>query len=463
MPQLSGAPLLVSLLACYACLGGDDKPRALLEMEKSRLRIRRADIQWSQVEPFNEEFTRGLPISYRSLIAERDIAVFNDGTPDGAAAFNEDGSPIPESRRAHLTRENDRWELETDWLKGEAWLEPPTPDRMVDPRTFGLLPIPKFMTSVARAVDDLRPDEVPTRRFRQREVNGIFVVEMEMTGCGHTVVWNIDPKLDWNPIRTELHIRGKRVLECVVEYERTGEEWFPSSASYYNFAGDLVNQVQVHQARINAPDLPDRLTPESIGFGNGVFVTVAAGPGAPRSALYASGERLLSVEEYGRLREAGKLESDPRIARRFEELKRRDEQARGAAPSATAPTDHRATVQRHASDDEWERYTLAFIARYALDVSQAQAALHVLRDCQERRTAVVLPRRRRAQELERRVLAARTDEERTAALDEVEHERAALNGKIDELFEHQLKPRLDRIPTRAQRQAVAGAAAPARP
>ncbi len=87
----------------------------------------------------------------------------------------------------------------------------------------------------------------------------------------------------------------------------------------------------------------------------------------------------------------------------------------------------------------------------------------MLRDCQERRTAVIRPRRRRVEELQRRLMAAGSDKERIAAVAAVDQERDALSRRIDEIFEQQLKPRLERIPNRAQRQAALGRAPPARP
>lgn len=458
------------LAACFlfVALAGDDKPRALREMEKSRLRITRADVHWSQVSPLEESYSRGQPIFYRSLIGERETAIFNDGTPDGVGAWNEDGTPVPGSRRSHLVRDHDRWELETDKLKGLAWEEEPPPDQVVDVRTFGLLPIPKTMTTVERAIDDLRPDEVASRRFRQREENGVHVVEMEMTRCGHSVVWHIDPKLDWNPVRSELYVRGARVLECDVEYQRCGDVWFPSSASYYNSAGDLVNQITVHEARINTPDLPRHLTPESIGYGEGMFVAVQAGPRGARSARYVTGGRLVDPGEYDRLEGEGKVKNDPRLVQRWAELERRAADARPAQATPRPKSGDGAAAAdtpaaRHTSDDEWEKHTLAFIARYALDVAQAQAALHVLRDCQERRTAVIRPRRQRVDELERRLLTASSDDDRRAAAAALERERDDISRKVQEIFERQLKPRLEQIPSRAQRQAVDGVAPAGRP
>lgn len=98
--------------------------------------------------------------------------------------------------------------------------------------------------------------------------------------------------------------------------------------------------------------------------------------------------------------------------------------------------------------DEWELYVDRFIEKYDLTLEQQQAARQTLATLQQQRDQWL---RRRAADFDRvaRALREADDDARKAAADEFER----LNAPVERLFT-QLKERLDKLPTRAQRQAA---------
>jgi hypothetical protein len=130
-----------------------------------------------------------------------------------------------------------------------------------------------------------------------------------------------------------------------------------------------------------------------------------------------------------------------------------------AIAPGTPPPSPRLTTRPATSaavTDEWVKYTESFIKRYELDVDQQQLARAALRVRQEERDAYLT---RKSADLERvaeQGKKAKTDEEKKAAREAFEK----LDAPVQRMFA-QLRDKLDRIPTRAQRKAAAERDAPA--
>lgn len=94
-----------------------------------------------------------------------------------------------------------------------------------------------------------------------------------------------------------------------------------------------------------------------------------------------------------------------------------------------------------------------FIARYDLDGEQTQKAQLILRQCEARASVYLTGRKADFERLEQRMASVETleGEPRAAAEREILAQRESLFAPVHEIFEKQLKPRLDRLPTRAQR------------
>ena len=111
----------------------------------------------------------------------------------------------------------------------------------------------------------------------------------------------------------------------------------------------------------------------------------------------------------------------------------------------------RAVMHKHESP--WLLYVKEFIKRYQLNEDQSERAMAILKDCQQRAQAFLDRRKaefnRTLGELES--AQSRADKD---AVKKHEDKLMSLRKPIDEIFDKQLKPRLDKLPTRAQRAAA---------
>lgn len=132
--------------------------------------------------------------------------------------------------------------------------------------------------------------------------------------------------------------------------------------------------------------------------------------------------------------------------------------AGAAEPGAARPAEPKTAATPGAGPkDEWTIYVDNFVKRYQLDDVQKELAYRILRRHQEQRDAYLRRKLAAIKNLEQRMQAARTDEEKSR----LREEYAELNRPVERIFE-QLKDKLDPLPTRAQRAAAARAEMTAR-
>jgi hypothetical protein len=121
-------------------------------------------------------------------------------------------------------------------------------------------------------------------------------------------------------------------------------------------------------------------------------------------------------------------------------------------------------------ETEWERYVREFIDKYKLDESQTQKAETFLKDCETQADKYLTGRRSEMESLDKRENELKTPPkgkevdaakagERSKELSEIAKKRTDLMKPIGDIFENSLKPRLEKLPTRAQRKAADDAAA----
>jgi hypothetical protein len=112
-------------------------------------------------------------------------------------------------------------------------------------------------------------------------------------------------------------------------------------------------------------------------------------------------------------------------------------------------------------ESQWEKYVREFIEKYKLNDEQSQKAHAVLEDCQAQRDRYLRGRTEQLEKLDHQVeeLKKSKDKNKSNNLTQLADKRKKLMAPIDEIFTQQLKPRLERLPTRAQRRAAEVAAA----
>lgn len=114
-------------------------------------------------------------------------------------------------------------------------------------------------------------------------------------------------------------------------------------------------------------------------------------------------------------------------------------------------------------ESQWEAYVREFIQRYQLDEGQTQRAQSILKDCQDMAQRIMQKNKAAIEELDKKVLELGQSKEgdKLRELTEINARRTKLTEPIDQIFERQLKPRLEKLPTRAQRQAAEATSRPA--
>ncbi|MBK9127711.1 MAG: hypothetical protein IPM13_07900 [Phycisphaerales bacterium] len=111
----------------------------------------------------------------------------------------------------------------------------------------------------------------------------------------------------------------------------------------------------------------------------------------------------------------------------------------------------------------WEQYVEEFIRRYQLDDAQTQRARTILKDCQEQANSYLARQRAQLDELDKKIQSLAGQPEKSKELQAANERKAKLTEPIERIFERQLKPRLERIPTTAQREAAGGTKTPPPP
>jgi hypothetical protein len=191
-----------------------------------------------------------------------------------------------------------------------------------------------------------------------------------------------------------------------------------------------------------------------------MYVSIQGGPLLERQQqdtfTYVSGGKLMPSREFLTLLAEGRIRQDPGFEERARQrreaalAKRAAAQtAAGAAPEpqpASQPASQPALIPNRV-DDEWEKYTRDFIERHRLDKEQSAAAWRILRNCQEQRTRYLRSKRDRLAALEEQLRSKKSAEDGGRLMREL----AELKKPVERIFEEQLKPRLDGLLTRRQR------------
>jgi hypothetical protein len=112
------------------------------------------------------------------------------------------------------------------------------------------------------------------------------------------------------------------------------------------------------------------------------------------------------------------------------------------------------------SESEWESYVRQFCDRYQLDDAQRQRAQSILKDCQEQADRHKTAHRDEIEKIDQQTAALSKSSEKykSQQIADLGKQRTKLMEPVNAIFEKQLKPRLDALPTRAQRKAAESSA-----
>jgi hypothetical protein len=451
------------------------KPEALLKAEAARslLLLRTARIEFSVTEGYEGGPTPPHTHFYTWKCADDRYVLAHQGDEAGVFARAPDGRTVSPhlNRREHLlVQDGQVWQHVEGALDAYVFGD----DKRAffdlhDLRKMGLNPV----VFGADLDETIRRHGYPPLQYETHVVDGLHVVSG--SSPEGAVKWWIDPEKDWNVLRTEVFLQGKKIGERRFELRLDPYDgvWFPCRVELYRLAaGDTEpsSVIELHSTEFNRPDHPLELGLADIGIEVGTAISFQDREPVKRG--YWDGEKAVPFAELMERIQSGELRMGPSVTRAHAQLKAYAQRRRALAVATEAPAPDGPTATQPAVavpefkwnqfETQWEAYTRLFTARYRLDKEQSQKAWSVCEDCQQRGRAYVATRRGRFEELEKRIEGAKSG---TFARDkslaaQLELERQELMEPLNRIFQEQLKPRLEMLPTRLQRKAAEGNSKP---
>ncbi len=149
----------------------------------------------------------------------------------------------------------------------------------------------------------------------------------------------------------------------------------------------------------------------------------------------------------GRAEQAGGGAARPPVREPMQPKQRRPVRPRATRSTAGSGKDF---------ESQWDKYVEDFIAKYKLDSAQQQKARTILKECKDQAHRYLKGKKGSIERLDKLAeqLKKSKDKDKAKKLAEIEAQKRKLREPIDRIFERQLKPRLERLPTRAQRKAA---------
>lgn len=435
-----------------------EPPAALRAFESARKALNSGRVEWSALPEGDEARALRFVSRYAS---NGDMIFERHGDSEGWTVRNPDtGEGFSRYPHFYMIDEKAVWS-HRDWTMHVNRWEPdgqegPWDNRIKDVRALGAYVTSNSLEHKTGLASIWGRDDDPVESWDELQHGDLHIVTGHTRG-GARITWHVNAERGWNAERIE-YDTGYGLWEAVSTLQEYGGAWFPAETRYYQ-DGKLQEAVVVRSASFNVPDDPQRFSLADIAVEPGTHIVAQNRPNisGPDSATW-NGEQIVKLSEWLEDRRTGRRDFGPK----FKEWRRL-----GRSPYSTPEevaavklgnrelTTH-AVMRRHAG--LWERYVRDFIERYKLLDEQKQRAWAVLLECRNEADAVIDRHRPRLTELISKMLAAKeqgeADKER-----ELTAQIKKLRAPVDDIFEQQLKPRLEKLPTRAQRKAAEDAAA----
>lgn len=467
----------VLLIGLLAQIQAPDKPEALRRAEENRsaavLRTGRIEysITWYGLNlPWGKTEQTGY---YSWRCASDRFMVTLQGDQDGVYFRGLDGNPVtpwlnrPESV---LAVDGEVWQYIEGTTEAHVWeAEQRDGYHLYDLRRLGVSP--GYPDDEFNDLD--RPPGLPTPEYSSSEQKGLHVVTRTVGDWSSR--WWIDPKRDWSVVRTETLYKGDVLGAWEYELAQSPQDgvWFPRRASMCRFAEGRAEPAvtfELYSVQFNRPDQPLELTQADIGVEPGLNVIYET-KNAPLACGRWDGQEVVSEQEFRQRVDMDELEIGPRVARAYAQVRSMN-RAMGStavelperAVEASATSRPTSRPQSQPAESEWQRYTRNFIARNRLDADQTQKAWAICAQCEARAQAQLVRVRATLDGIDKamgQIDAHRGDE--SGEMQRLRARREALLRPIGLVFEKELKPRLERLPTRAQRAAARDVAAASQP
>lgn len=458
-----GANMFLHIAALFVAViqeGAAGKPGALRALEESRKSsVISGRIDWSVLPKGDEEGA----LAFVSRFAKNGDTIFEHrGDRDGWTIFE------PGTRRGkqkypllYMTNGDGYWEYKETTPGCGLWKHDGEPNPF-SREVKEILGVGAHATTASLKSDvglgaiwqGMRGTMWEIVSWEQTKDGADYVVTASFDS-GARMTWHIDPARGWNAERVVLvESNGRTTREAVCTLKEYDDVWLPETTTYLR-KGEVVEVVQIRSASLNQPDDAACFTGADLGLEAGVNIVLKNEPVEVGKPPVWNGEGISSWDQWVEDVESGKRQPGPM----FQKINRGEgwdspystEEERLRRRASYKELSVQASLKSH--EGLWLRYVRDFIKRYDLNDEQSQKAMAILRECQDRADQLLAH-----EEPELTVLALKLQEAQK------NHQREAvrrlmarvkkLREPIDGIFETQLKPRLDKLPTRAQRKAV---------
>lgn len=464
---MSGPSLrTLSLGAVAACSAlsalAQPRPSALAHVQRQRESLQTARIELSRTM---HRFLLS-PRFYTARLAEADEILVSRGDAEGFhRAPNGSVHPTDEGRPRHtLKSAGETWIHEEGALWAGMEEESRFAEHIPRMRTLGV----SYFNSHRDIDETLWRDAVAQpgpREYGERVEDGLHIVTAQ-TDYG-TITWWIDGGRGWSPVRVTLEQDGQIVRESRSTLKRFDGVWYPETVLFFSKhhkdGKEPVETVKVYGAHFNRPEHPRRFGPTDIGVEAGMLVEKQNADGTTvNRPLVWDGTKAVTQEEFGERETVGEIELGPTYRRLLAQRKAKEAlqpTLTGRARGEAAGGRNRRARDARTFESEWTAYTRRFIQRYRLDAEQRQKAWGILQHCQQRANAHVARYQAEFERLDCKLRAAQEAKDGKQLL-ALKHLRAELTAPIERIFQEALKPRLETLPTRAQRRAAEATSRP---
>ncbi|HMQ14481.1 MAG TPA: hypothetical protein PKC49_00770 [Phycisphaerae bacterium] len=418
-------------------------------------------IEWSVVQVDTRE------MQLVSRYANNGDYVFEvRGTPAGGwTAFNADGQPTSRMPQLYMRNSIGFWRYGETSFGADvydasyiaAWDLPVALDRDVrDFRGVGILPT----TGHLAAGDGLAAlATLASADWSEQRVGNLVVVAARTPDQG-LITWELDPTRDWNPVRVCATQGGAVIYEAISELKQYGDVWLPSSVQYI-VGGEPNCRVHVRSATVSRGGGPQEFTPTDLriepGVNINIYVAEDVSRTTPRPAkpLAWTGRELIPLQRFFQEVKEGRLPK-PTIFDRYAKSGRYAGPYLMPAEAAQLEVEYKRTLQERdirVHEQLWERYVRDFIKRFQLTDEQSATAWRVHMACVGQAREYVERNNKRLVDALGKLNEAR-DANDADKLTRAKEAWQELQQPIQRVFDEQLKPRLEKLPTRAQRAAA---------
>lgn len=458
--------MLAIMLVAPLAPAGQELPRALRAFEEQRRSIVSGSIEW-EFEDAENLPDRVFPFVARYAM-NGDRILEARGDQDGWVAWNaREKEPVHKFPQKYMRNASGVWQhaestIDCDWWRSAVPTPgrqlPPGPDEFFDIRALGMMGDDESWRersfNAIWCVGFAGPDVPELAVSYREERSGDKWIVTGSRADGASVRWTIDPDRGWNAELIELRdANGRAFGEVRCGVKEFGDTWFPATVEVRR-NGTVRQRYRVKEALINRADDPPASSGSDLGLEVGFNIQPKdTDTTAPVGPLFWDGRAVCDLESLRTRIRTGQIAYGPTTLR----------VQRSNGPTSPYLTgEQRATWERHHKEmifrneqrrplSQWELYVAEASERFKFDAEQRQKAQAILAECRQDGAAYLARKKSAFYDAQANLEQARS------TADAVRANRAAsaleaLRAPIDQIFEMRLKPRIDALPTRAQRK-----------